>query len=321
LRILARINGYPPVQNAGAEMTAHGLLRWFVERGHEALVVSVDPSAARTGVFESIPVVMDPGFNRRWAFDWADVVYTHLGASSEAVQWARTTGTPVVHYAHNHVSLREEGVRVADADLVVANSSWVQAALQFAWESMVVHPPLPDELAPRAVDTPRDCVTLVNLSRLKGAELFWKLVDVEPARKFLAVRGGWDSQLVPADLPTNVRLLENEPEMASRVYGRSRVVIMPSSYESWGRVAIEAMCQGIPVIAHPTHGLVESLGGAGRFVERDDLAGYREALSDLDDEEVYREASARALARADELRALVERQLLDLEARLLAMIA
>lgn len=46
---------------------------------------------------------------------------------------------------------------------------------------------------------------------------------------------------------------------------------MPSYYESWGRVAVEAMSLGIPVIAHPTPGLKESLGDAGLFANRDSI--------------------------------------------------
>ncbi|WP_262928542.1 glycosyltransferase family 4 protein [Streptomyces sp. CBMA152] len=51
--------------------------------------------------------------------------------------------------------------------------------------------------------------------------------------------------------------------MREHVYSRSRVILMPSLYESWGRVAVEAFASGIPVIAHTTPGLVESMGEAG----------------------------------------------------------
>ncbi|MFE4971343.1 glycosyltransferase [Kitasatospora sp. NPDC056651] len=54
--------------------------------------------------------------------------------------------------------------------------------------------------------------------------------------------------------------------MRERVYARSRVVLMPSSHESWGRVGVEAFASGIPVIAHPTPGLAECLGHAGIYV-------------------------------------------------------
>ena len=68
---------------------------------------------------------------------------------------------------------------------------------------------------------------------------------------------------------------------------------------------------GHPVIAHPTLGLREALGGAGLFVHRDDLAGWRAALNDLADPITYGMWASAAVQRARE----VERQsLADREA-------
>ncbi|MFZ4156354.1 glycosyltransferase [Streptomyces pseudogriseolus] len=78
---------------------------------------------------------------------------------------------------------------------------------------------------------------------------------------------------------------------------------MPSLYESWGRVAIEAFASGIPVIAHPTPGLVESLGDAGIFAYRDDLGAWIHALHALKDPANWTQASLRVRARSIELSA------------------
>jgi hypothetical protein len=66
---------------------------------------------------------------------------------------------------------------------------------------------------------------------------------------------------------------------------------MPSSYESWGRVAIEAACSGIPTIAHPTDGLLEALGPAGIFVDRRKTRQWQAELERLDDPDQYAKAS------------------------------
>jgi len=76
---------------------------------------------------------------------------------------------------------------------------------------------------------------------------------------------------------------------------------MPSDYESWGRVGVEAMASGIPVLAHPTDGLVESLGSAGVFCDRDDADAWQAAIESLDARDAYRAASRKAKARSKQL--------------------
>src|SRR6202008_4402278 len=90
---------------------------------------------------------------------------------------------------------------------------------------------------------PGDRVTLVNLRPMemspggavmgKGAELFWTLAERMPGVKFLGVRGAYGGQMVRDDLP-NVEVLDPVPahEMRDRVFARTRVLLMPSSYES-----------------------------------------------------------------------------------------
>ncbi|WP_407699387.1 glycosyltransferase, partial [Streptomyces alkaliphilus] len=57
------------------------------------------------------------------------------------------------------------------------------------------------------------------------------------------------------------------------------------------------------VIAHPTPGLVESLGRAGIFAYRDDPNAWINALASLRDPDTWARASHRALARSEELSA------------------
>jgi len=122
-----------------------------------------------------------------------------------------------------------------------------------------------------------------------------------PEQHFLAVTGAYGEQILP-DLP-NVEILEHVrgEDMREQVYARTRVLLMPSSYESWGRVGVEAMASGIPVLAHPTPGLCESLGEAGLYVDRNDIDGYEATLQRLLTPSEYRLASKRAKARSAEL--------------------
>jgi hypothetical protein len=115
------------------------------------------------------------------------------------------------------------------------------------------------------------------------------------------VQGAYGRQVIPPVVPPNVTLAANTPRIRDEVYARTRILLMPSEYESWGRTGVEAMASGIPVIAHPTPGLRESLGDAGIFVDRDDTAGWADAIAELSDPDVYAQVSRRAAARAREL--------------------
>ena len=81
----------------------------------------------------------------------------------------------------------------------------------------------------------------------------------------------------------------------------TRILLIPSEYESWGQVAIEAASCGIPVIASNATGLKESLGEAGIFCERGDTKSWIEAIKSLDDPKEYSKQSKKVLERAIEL--------------------
>jgi len=192
--------------------------------------------------------------------------------------------------------------------LAVYNSQWMQreAELFFAEypkavrpdRSLIVRPPV---IAADYATKPGKAITLVNCNPEKGGKVLNALAERMPDQQFLAVRGAYGEQILP-DLP-NVEIIEHMDgsEMRERVYAKTRVLLMPSSYESWGRAGCEALASGIPVVAHPTPGLCESLGEAGVFVDRNDLDGYETVLRKLLQPAEYRLASKRARARSAEL--------------------
>lgn len=321
MRVLALAHQYVPHRCAGAETMLHSMLRALVRRGHE-----VDLSLSRQ---QGEPYTLDgvrvwPLVDKRDPFRWlheADVIVSHLENSPRAAFLGHWNNKPVALIHHNTMPVTHEVLTTAGArvDLVVANSEWMAGELA-AWlrrrgarqpRTIVVRPLVdPDEYR---ADGPHDHVTLVNLQRLtrsdggaltgKGAEVFWWLAERMPRLKFLGVKGAYGDQLVRDDLP-NVDVVDHVPhhELAQRVLARTRVLLMPSAYESWGRIGTEAMAAGIPVVAHPTPGLRENLGEAGIFVDREDLDGWRRALQTLAMPGPHKAASRRARQRAQQLR-------------------
>jgi glycosyltransferase involved in cell wall biosynthesis len=207
---------------------------------------------------------------------------------------------------HNTFDLTWKPLVTGATALAVVNSQWMRGEAEEHFHGrtrrpgrmLVVRPPV------RAADyrtTRGDHITLINCNRDKGVGVFAALARANPDRRFLAVIGGHGPQ-EPPDLP-NVTVIEHTDgrRMREDVYARTRLLLMPSVYESWGRVGVEAMSSGIPVIAHPTPGLAESLGEAGVFCDRADLPSWQAAIEDLDDPATYGQASKLATTRADTL--------------------
>ena len=74
--------------------------------------------------------------------------------------------------------------------------------------------------------------------------------------------------------------LVGESETPDQVYEWANLVVVPSRYESFGLVALEAMAQGIPVVVAYTGGLIELVthGETGRIFTRDSSADLAEVL-------------------------------------------
>jgi glycosyltransferase involved in cell wall biosynthesis len=310
MRIVARLHGYPPRHNAGAEWMVQSMFRALVERGHDVSVwlsrYTDDKADYDLDGVQIIPLQsrLDAGS----AIRRADVVVSHLENVPSAGALARGYGKPLAVVCHNthRQSFRE---MAGGCDLAVYNSQWMkrEAELFFAeyprgvrpGSEVIVRPPV---FADEYRTKPGAKVTLVNLNLEKGGALFEKLARRMPDVQFLAVRGAYGEQIIP-DLP-NVELVEHMcgHEMRDAVYARTKILLMPSSYESWGRAGVEAMASGIPVIAHPTPGLCESLGEAGVFIDLHDVDGYEMAIRKLlSSRTEYGLVSKRAKARSAEL--------------------
>jgi len=308
LRILVHAGSYLPVVNAGAEWALHGLLCGLRERGHEVTVYA--PDFAREGEYDGVRVVCTPR-NVLGLYREHDIVIGQLDGTSRAVDMARRADIPLALYAHNPRALNYAGVDRRNLLLLLICAEWLRGQYPTVKHIQTVNPPIDAERY--RVERPGRRVTLINLNRSKGGELFWRLAARMPDIEFLGARGGYGRQVMVKPLPANVRVLENSPDMR-QVYAETGILIAPSfGGESWGRCGLEAAASGIPTIAYPTAGLRESLGEAGIFVESEEPAAWEAAIRALREPETYAAASAAARARFAEFTEMSGRQLAEVE--------
>jgi glycosyltransferase involved in cell wall biosynthesis len=299
MNILARVHLYPPNHCAGAEMMLHELLKALVARGHRVQVHLSRFCPARA------PYVRDGVeiFPRATA-DWqaeaskADVLMTHLDNTSTVISAALLYDKPLVQVLHNtHAPTRMWAS--CKNDLLIYNSDWMATELGRHDNGIVVRPPV--WVADYEVEHPGFgwAATLVNLNEAKGGLIFAQLAALMGDTEFIGVIGAYGEQLLP-HLP-NVEIRPHGSDMRA-VYQDTRVLLMPSSYESYGRVAVEAMCSGIPVIATDTPGLREALGDAGIFMRPGANAlEWEHMVAAVLDAPDYDELAARGRARAADL--------------------
>lgn len=202
-----------------------------------------------------------------------DVLLTYGGhpTNQSLMARARGRGVPVVFHLHNFAYTDPRFFANVSAALVPSDYSrrWYDDRLGLRSTSIAL--PLRSERVVASDPEPR-YLTFVNPQPVKGLSVFARIAaELDASRPdvpILVVEGrGTAGGLARAgpDLSglANLHRMANTPD-PRHFYRVSRAVLMPSLWdESFGRVAAEALANGIPVLASDRGALPETLGGAG----------------------------------------------------------
>jgi hypothetical protein len=304
VRVLAYVHGSVPYLQAGSETMLHDLLIGLQGAGHAVAVVSMrTPGHVADWVIDGIASHCRPGQDAADAFaeQWGpDVIVSHHENAEHSIALAKRLGAASVPLIHNDFYI-SRNVIASHPDMVVCNTNWIARRLRpeaHGVRSIVVHPTID---AAKHATTPGDMVTMINMYRMKGSDTFWRLAMRCPQYKFLAVKGAYGVQDIRHGYK-NVEVIETTTDMPGEVWSRTRMLLVPSRYESYGRVGVEACASGIPVMATPTPGLRESLRQAGIFIPRGNPNEWlRRLRHHMDNPAVWQRASDTARARIDTL--------------------
>jgi glycosyltransferase involved in cell wall biosynthesis len=179
-------------------------------------------------------------------------------------------------------------------------------------DALVVHPPI--NKISTDTSTNGDAYTLLSSLRNKGVQVVLDLAKLYPDKRFIIVRspaepthGIKNLEEIAAGLP-NVELHPRvSPEDVHKYLKQTRILLVPSMYETYGMSAIEAAGFGIPSIHVDTPHVREGIGDAAVLIKPLNLNEASKGISLIEDE--YQRYSNNARARAEWIHARQEREL------------
>lgn len=298
MKILFHLHAYPNEVLAGAETMAHRIARYLVSEGHQVKVLSRTATEKRK-FFEGVEVyqwIKDSDDSEFW--NWSDLVVTHLVNTYYCFNRARQFNKKLVHLIHNSFSDHILRTRV-NGNYLVYNSEYVKSVLKYEHLSCICIPPV-DYREYYKVGGQGDCITLINLNENKGGQILIEIAKKLPQYNFLGVKGGYYEQIQDTSVK-NIKYLQPQ-ENIKKVYKKSKIVLMPSEYESYGQVAIEAISSGVVVVNSDAKGLCSALGNASIPIQRNNIDAWCSKIEELmTNSKYYEEQKQIALDRAKEL--------------------
>lgn len=275
--VVALSHGYPPEWNMGGEVSLHRMLQ--ITDGEKHVLTKTDMPYTFEGVevhkidavnvlniqTDAIPIAKQLNELK------ANVVIGQNELSLAAVRAARIAGAVSVVSVHTPPRFgRNIMEALKEADCAVYNTR--TSAIEWGEpEAMVVHPPISQ--LPEKTYTKGDAYTLLSSLRNKGVEVVLELAKRYKDKRFIIVRSPAEPTHGLANLETIVKDIPNielhprvAPEEVEMYFRQTRILLVPSRYETYGMSAIEAAGYGIPTVHVDTPHVREGIGDGAILV-------------------------------------------------------
>jgi hypothetical protein len=277
MTVVALSHGYPPLWNMGGEVSLHRSM--VAVKGKRAVLTNTEAEYYIDGIRViqiNTPDVLNIKANpapiaKQLKGLNANVVIAQNELSLPAVLAANSIGAVSIVSVHTPPKYGD-GIRegVVYADYAVYNTE--TSAKQWGEpNAIVIHPPispLPEKTAPSG-----DAYTILSSLLNKGVEVVLELAKLYPDKRFIIVRSPAEPTHGLADLEQRASLLPNvelhprvPPEKVYKYFEQTRILLVPSRYETYGMSAIEAAGYGIPSIHVDTPHVREGIGEAAVLV-------------------------------------------------------
>ncbi len=231
----------------------------------------------------------------------------HLSGGPGGLQLLRNVGIPVVFTAHHTFRQSHSLVRLRRAYGLIEAKSYARAAAVIAVSPSTADSLIAIGVAPEKVVVISPGIRVASVSskdaeRQPGRMLFVGRLEREKgpldaiaamdvvaqkvpgARGYIVGGGSMTRRVASNALGTAGRVVflgKLSDEEVAREYRRAQVVLMPSSFEGLGMVALEAMAAGAAVVGYDVAGLHDTLRPHGCLVPDGDIAALASSTAKL----------------------------------------
>lgn len=271
MTLAALSHGYPPLWNMGGEVSLHRTLiaahgNKFVFTNTDAPYTFEDVNVKQVNTPDVLNINADPvPIAKQLQEVGASVVIGQNELSLAAVKASRIIGAAPIVSVHTPPLY---GRNIANAMYETHHAIYNTRTAAEEWgepKALVVHPPISP--LPTKTLNGGDAYTLLSSLTNKGVQTVLALAEIYPNKRFIIVRSPAESthglanlEELAAALP-NVQLYPRvSPDEVIKYFKETRILLVPSRYETYGMSAIEAAGYGIPSVHVDTPHVREGIG-------------------------------------------------------------
>ena len=290
---------YPSV--GGMETVGRQLAEAWQGQGRTVQVITQTP-LNDTEPLDTLNVIRQPSLSTWWRLLQEADIFVQSGISLKSLPLGLLSGTPVVFIHHNMLPTGSDTVGIrnqlkrwaAHLGPNIAVSSAVAQDLPSSRTTVIHNPFEPYFTSTESPDDPHHLLFVGRLVSVKGVDVALHALSQLDASYTLTICGDGPERselerlAMTLGLGNRVTFEGWVDHDELRPYARRvSIQLVPSRYEPFGIVALEAIAAGCAVVASDTGGLSEAVGPCGILVPPDDPAalaqGIERAASTRDD--------------------------------------
>lgn len=316
---VALSHGYPPLWNMGGEVSLHRTLSAI--NGDKIVLTDTAESYTFEGIkvkkidaANVLDIATNPSPISKQLKDLdAKVVIGQNELSLAAVNSAKMVDAVSIVNVHTPPRYGRGIMQAMFASDYAIYNTEVAAREWGEPNALVIHPPITP--VPSKVNNKGDAYTLLSSLSNKGVVTVLELAKLYPNQRFIIVRSPAEKTHGISDLEERASKLDNvelyprvSPENVYEYFKQTRILLVPSRYETYGMSAIEAAGYGIPSVHVDTPHVREGIGDGAVLVPPLNTEATKEGIDLI--ERHYDAYSYNARKRAEWLEA---RQAIELQ--------